>query len=136
MINKSYQLNHLEVRSYLGKHHLSFPTTASLDEITDIEDVFDADLSDDDDNHLEHVTVTGIQQLETIYKYKKQVQPTNSTVGTCASCNTIKKLSASKQTAKLFVQCGSERLTLRAYDSTNCTKAALEYNSSRPSLFY
>ena len=46
---KSYQLNRLEVRTYMGKKHLSFPSTTSIDEISDIDDVIDCTTSSDDD---------------------------------------------------------------------------------------
>ena len=63
-LQKSYQLNRLEIRSYQGKHHLSFPSAASVDEISDIEDTIDPTPSSDDDNdeeHLQGITVSGIK---------------------------------------------------------------------------
>ena len=50
---KSYQLNRLEVRTYMGKKHLSFPSTTSIDKISDIDDVIDCTTSSRRDNaHL------------------------------------------------------------------------------------
>ena len=46
---KSYQLNRLEIRTYLTKRHLSFPSATSADEISDIEDVIEPTTSSDEE---------------------------------------------------------------------------------------
>ena len=117
---KSYQLNRLEIRTYLTKRHLSFPSATSADEISDIEDVIEpTPSSDEEEECLQSVTISGVRQLETIYNCitcSKTVVPTNEYVGVCDSCHTTQKLPAPKQTAKLFIQNGPQRLLLRAND--------------------
>ena len=67
-LHKLYQLNRLEIRTYQGKYYLSFPSTASVDCISDIKDAIDVFSSEDDDEeHLHAVTISGIKQLETVY---------------------------------------------------------------------
>ena len=59
------------------------------------------------------------KQLETVYvcvSCNKNVYPTNGYIGICVACNTT--LSPPKQTAKLLLQCGRKKLTLRANDET------------------
>ena len=120
---KSFQLNRLEVRKYLGKRQLSFPSVTSVDEISDIENLIELNTSsdDDDDEHLQSVTISGVKYLEKVYtciNCTKSVVPTNEHIGVCDSCNTAQKLSDPKQTAKLFIQCGPRKITLRAHDDT------------------
>ena len=118
--NKSYKLNKLEVRSYQGKQYLSFPSTASQDDISDIEDSIDIFTSEEDDDDLiEEVTVCGIKALTTVYvciNCNRSIQPVNEHMADCSACNTIQRLSSPKQTAKLLVVSGSTRISLRAYD--------------------
>ena len=61
-LHKCYQLNRLEIRSYLGK---TYPSGPSFDIISDIEDTVEHATSpeDNEDEFLEDVTVTGIKQL-------------------------------------------------------------------------
>ena len=118
--HKSYQLNRLEIRYYQGKHHLSFPSAASVDEISDVEDVIEPTNSDED-NHEEqllHITISSIRQLETIHMCVncKKVFSINSHMGECNACSTTQKLAHPKQTTKLILESGTKILTLRAYD--------------------
>lgn len=72
-------MNKLVVRSFLGKQHLSLPPTGStIDEIDDLENVTDDNAPLDDEEHLAAVTVTGIQQLESLYIYVHQLQENNT----------------------------------------------------------
>ena len=66
---KSYQLNRLESRSYRGKQYLSFPTSPSIDEIKDLEEVIEptTSLDEDDEELIISVAISGFKQLETIY---------------------------------------------------------------------
>ena len=66
--NKSYKPIKLEARSYQGKQYLSFPSTASQDDISDIEDsidIFTSEKNDEDPN--EEMIVCGINELTTVY---------------------------------------------------------------------
>ena len=71
--NKSYQMNQLVVRSFLGKNHLSMPPSgATIDEIEDLEEVKTPSTSSiaeesDDPEHLSGVVITGVQQLENVH---------------------------------------------------------------------
>jgi hypothetical protein len=66
---QSYQLNCLQIRIYQGKRQLSFPSTVSIDEVSDLEDTIEPTSTSDDDSdeELQAITVSGIRQLETIY---------------------------------------------------------------------
>lgn len=119
---KSYQLNRLEVRSYQGKYHLAFPSTISVDDISDIEDL-DLITSDDDsdngDDSLQSVTVSGIR-LESTYSCiacNRTVEPMDDNIAQCTSCKTTQILSSLKQSAKLTINSEGKRFTLRANDS-------------------
>ena len=67
---KSYQLNKMQVRSYLGKYHLSHPQTGSS-----IEDIQDGDSTTDDEEQLTLVSVLAVQQLDILYS--------------CVNCNIV-----------------------------------------------
>ena len=100
---------------------MSFPSAASVDDISDIEDAIEPTPSDDDtdEEHLQRATVSGIRQLETIHaciSCNKNVRPINSHMGECETCNTTQKLSCMKQAAKLIVESGTNTFTLRAHD--------------------
>ena len=90
--NKSYQLNCIEVRSFQGKHQLPFPTAASIDQISDVEDIVGTPTSDkDDDEELYGITVSGIRQHETVYcciNCNRTVSATNAHIGDCTTCGT------------------------------------------------
>ena len=83
---KSYQINKLVVRSFLGKQHLSFPPIDStIEDIDDLESVVTEDDTppDEEEQQLAAVTVTGIQQLESLYTYinfKKTIHSSRSRV--------------------------------------------------------
>ena len=114
----SYQLNRFEIRSYLGKSHLSSPTGASVDDISDVEDAL-SEINSSSESEPEHllVSVVGVQ-LETIYtciNCQKNVDPLNSNTGKCDSCQTIQKLGQPKQTGKLFLESSNRKITMRAY---------------------
>lgn len=109
-LHKSYQLNRLEIRAYQGKYYLSFPSTASVDCISDIEDAIDPFSSEDDDEEHHGVTISGIKQLETVYiciSCSKHVDLIDTQIGKCSTCGTIQKL-CPKQTAKLLIQSGNQ----------------------------
>lgn len=115
--NISYKLNKLEVRSYQGKQYLSFPSTASQDDISDIEDSIDVFTSeeDDDNNLIEEVTVCGIKELTTVsvcINCNRNIQPVNEPMTKCSAYNTIQRLSSTKQTAKLIVVSRSTKMSL------------------------
>ena len=114
--HKSYQLNRLEIRYYQGKHHLSFPSAASVDEISDVEDVIEPTNSDEDNDEeqLLNITISSIRQLETIHMCVncKKVFAINSHMGECNACSTTQKLPHPKQTTKLIIESGTKILTL------------------------
>ena len=108
----------LEIRHYQGKPQLSFPSVASIDEISDVEDVVEPTTSDEesDEEKLLGITVSGLRNLETITHVKKTVHSVNSHIGECTACSTTQKLTNPKQTAKPILQSGTKMLTLRAYN--------------------
>ena len=123
--NKSYQMNKLIVRSYLGTYYLSIQSTGStIDEIDDLEDIIsDPEPSTNDDNEfLTAVTVAGVQQLESVYSCincKKYISATSDGLVVCEFCHTTQKPTSQRYTAKLFIQNSDQhRISLRADDDT------------------
>ena len=116
----SYQLNRLEVRVYMGKKHLSFPSSLSKDEISDIDDVIDGyTSSDDDQEQLQCVSVSGIRELQSFHQCihcNKSVKPSSSNIGTCETCSTMQKLSEPKVSARLVIHAEHQKLILKASD--------------------
>ena len=116
---QSYKMNRLEVRSYLGRQHLSFPSTgATVDHISDIGPVADDSDEENDDILLNGVTITGVQQLDTNYyciTCNKSIQPgPKPNIGICSTCNTAQKLSTPKVSAKLILDHQNKNITVRA----------------------
>ena len=105
----SYQLN---VRSYRGKQHLSFPPSgASFSIIDNIGEVVDDSFDTESEDSLIEVGVkiVGVYQLETIYTCfhcrKGNVKPDNNvSYGTCTNCEMAQVLKGSKLTVKLFLE--------------------------------
>ena len=119
---KSYQMNRLVVRSFLGKNHLSMPPSgASIEEINDLENVIATTSSiteGEHDEYLTNVTISGVQQLESLHiciNCKKEIHPASDTVTTCAHCETTQREGNCRQTAKLFIKTEHTRITVRAY---------------------
>lgn len=122
---KSYQLNRVIVRIFMGKHHLSIPPSgSSIDEISDVEDLsIDTDSSEEEEESVVAATIVGVQQLERNFhcmNCKKIVDPSNDTVGICSSCNTTQLLCNSKLSSKLFVKAldNDTPIALKAYSGT------------------
>ncbi len=116
---KSYQLNRLEVRMYMGKKHLSFPSL-SKDEISNI-DVIDSytSSSDEDEEQLQCVSVSGIRELQSFHQCihcYKSVKSSSSNIGTCETCNTMQKLSEPTLSARLVIHAEHQKLVLKASD--------------------
>ena len=99
----------------MREKHLSFPSTTSIDEISDIDDVIDCTTSsDDDEDQLHSVSLSGIKDLEATYQCiscNKSVKPSTSQIGTCETCHTTQKLTDAKLSGN---HTGDSRLTLRA----------------------
>ena len=117
---KSYQLNRLEVRMYMGKKHLSFPSSLSKDEISNI-DVIDSytSSSDEDEEQLQCVSVSGIRELQSFHQCihcYKSVKSSSSNIGTCETCNTMQKLSEPTLSARLVIHAEHQKLVLKASD--------------------
>ena len=116
---KSYQMNRLVVRSFLRKTYLSMPPSGAT--IEDLQDVIHTSapiMEDEDDECLANVTITGVQQLESLHtciNCKKEINPASDTVTTCGHCETTQRMGNCRQTAKLFIENQSTRVTLRAY---------------------
>lgn len=119
---KTYQLNKVLVKSYLGKKHLSIPPTGStIEEIDDLDNVFSANCSSDEENSLQTVTVAGVQQLEIMYSCincKKTITASTESLATCNNCQTVQKITTKHHTAKLFIENNDskERFSVRAHD--------------------
>ena len=63
----SYQFHRVVVRTYRGKHQLSFPKCGTtITPIEDLEDVVDDSCDLDDDSQLDGAQVIGVHQLESI----------------------------------------------------------------------
>ena len=119
---QSYQLNRLEIHSYQGKQYLAFPSTPSIDEITDLKETIEPTTSSDEDDEevLRGITVSGIKKLETIYtciNCNKNAVPINPHIGECSGCNTTQKLAQPKQTAKLIIESATKKYFLKAHDA-------------------
>lgn len=120
---KSYQLNRLEIRSYMGKKQLSFPSMISFDEIEDLEPIVDdSPPSSDEEETITSVTVSGVRDLEAQYSCNNcsrgDVTETETDVGLCANCGTAQRLIL-RQSAKVTVRLPDDtRVTLRALDSS------------------
>ena len=119
---KSYLFNRVIIKCFLGKSHLSMPPSgATAEEINNLENVVatSASITDnEDDEHLTNVTVTGVQQLESVHtciSCKREDTPTSDTVTTCTHCETTQIKGNCKHTAKLFIKNDSSRVTVRAY---------------------
>ena len=91
--NCSYKFNRLETRSYMGKAHLSFPSTVSFDKIDPIDGLCTSDCA----------SSACIIDLETYYAC-------NKANGVCDNCNITQKLT-SKQTARLIIKSGAANVT-------------------------
>ena len=66
---QSYQMDRLMVRSFQGKNHLSMPPSgATIEEIDDLQGVKTPSTASvtDEIECLSNVTVTGVQQLESV----------------------------------------------------------------------
>ena len=81
---KSYQSNKLEIQFYQGKHHLSFASATSVDEISDIEDIIEL-LMIMRRATPRHRSVPGTRQQErksyTITHWRVWSRQTNSKIG-------------------------------------------------------
>ena len=107
--HKSYQLNRVLVRVFMGKHHLTLPPTGStVAEVSDVENLHvDTDSSEEEDESVMGATVTGVQTLDRNFSCmncKKTVEPKNDFIGTCTLCNTQQKLTHANVSAKIFIQ--------------------------------
>ena len=122
---KSYQMNKLYVRSFLGNKQLSLARSgSSIDEIDGIEitvDIADSD-EDDEEHELKQVTITGFQDFQSLYtciQCKRAMDVHESNIAVCSLCKTTQRLTNAKLTAKLFVKAESDKqISLRAYDAT------------------
>lgn len=120
ILGKSYQLNRVIVRGFLGKYHLSMPPSgATAEEIDDLENVITtfASITGEDYEHMTNVTVVGVQ-LESVHiciSCKAELT-TSETVTTCTNCNTTQIKGTCKQRAKLIISGASSRATVRAYE--------------------
>ena len=121
-LGQTYQFNRIVVRSYRGKRQLSYPTSgASVEQIEDLDEVVDDSYELDHDNLIEGGKVMGVSELGRIYiciQCKKGTVKRSSekaTIGSCQQCNTVQCLSAEKQTCKLFVEAGTEHVSVRIY---------------------
>ena len=92
--SKSYQLNRLMLRVYLGKYQLSY----------------------DEDANLVGASTTGVQVLDKVYTCINCKKGKSANIGTCTNCGTMHKLTNEKLTAKLYIQMDKKRFSLRAFD--------------------
>ena len=95
---------------------------------------------DDDDEYLQGTTISGIEQLGTLYtciSCNRNVHPTNAYIGICDSCNTTQKLPSSKQSTKLLLLSGTRKVTVRAYEEAlTHTARLLNIFSSRERVIF
>ena len=119
-LNASYQFNRLEIRIFMGKVYLSFPSAASFARINPIENLItnDSSSSSDEEEDLAGASIIGLKDMETQYgcvNCNKTVTPTDSQTGTCDTCDTTQMLHP-KVSAKLIIKCGDTKVTLKAFD--------------------
>jgi hypothetical protein len=101
------------IRMYMGKKHLSFPSSLSKDNI-DVIDSYTS--SDEDEEQLQCVSVSGIRELQSFHQCYKSVKPSSSNIGTCETCNTMQKLSESTLSARLVIHAEHQKLVLKVSD--------------------
>ena len=71
-LGKSYQFNRITVRTYRGKHQLSFPASgASIEDIEDLGEVMEDSYDLHYDNLLEEAQIVGVSQRSTRVQCKK-----------------------------------------------------------------
>ena len=117
---RSYQLNRLEVQTYLGNTNISFPQCgASVDDISDIEDVNNFVDDTKEQYCAKAASIAAVNQFENCINCKKNVKE-EPKFGVCDTCGTVQKLRNPRISAKLFIQCHAEgqTLSLRAYNES------------------
>ena len=93
---------------YMGRKHLSFPSTVSMDEVSNIEDTIDCQFSDEEEEQLKGVSISGVRDLEVIHLCVNCNKNVTRNIVTCETCNTTHD---PKITAK---HSQNYKLTLRA----------------------
>ena len=84
-------------------------------------------------------TVSGVKELDTFYgclscgKAIMPLPPHEKQIGVCEQCKITQKLSP-KQTAKLTVECGTTKVTLKAFDEIIKNIAQSDTKVSEPDL--
>ena len=103
----------------MGKKQLAFAPCPSIDEINSIEGIIDCQISsDEEDELLTNVSISGVRELEIIYQCincNKPIQQSTDIV-TCETCSTTQRVSSSitKTSAKLIIVSQTGKMTLRA----------------------
>lgn len=120
--NKSYQLNRLKVRSYLGKKYFSFPSSVSKDDIDYLEDNVDyITSSDEKELTLTRAKAVGVRDFEAVYRCsgcKRNGSVTKKTAKTavCDACTTVQRLPKAKYTRRLVLESKEKNIILKASD--------------------
>lgn len=137
----TYQFNRLETCTYKGKVYLSFPSIVSFDKIEPIVGLSTTEppSSSDEEEDMTCATVSGVKELDTFYgclscgKAIMPLPPHEKQIGVCEQCKITQKLSP-KQTAKLTVECGTTKVTLKAFDEIIKNIAQSDTKVSEPDL--
>ena len=137
----TYQFNRLETCTYKDKIYLSFPSIVSFDKIEPISGLSTSEpaSSSDEEEELTSATISGIRELDTFYgcfNCGKAVTPTpphDKQIGVCEQCKITQKLSP-KQSAKITIECGTTKVTLKAFNDIIKDIAQSEAKVSEPDL--
>ena len=127
LLNNQDPINSTALR-FVCRKHLSFPSTLSMDKVSDIEDTIDCQFSDEEEEQLKGVSISGVRDLEDLevihlcVNCNKNVTPSTSNIVTCETCNTTQKLSDPKMTAN-HSQTHTE--SNRRHPTTNCPSLKL-----------
>ena len=96
-LTNSYEFHRVVVRTYRGKHQLSFPKCgATITPIQDLDDVVDDSFDLDTDIQLDGAQIIGVHQLESLFTCvsckKGTVKKNSATTGTCQQCSTVQRV--------------------------------------------
>ena len=123
--NYTYQFSRISINKYAGRTELTLPHYGSTIEPVDNDEMQDLVVPEDLEKapkHLEHVTITAVNQLQYLVRCahcRKSSGTTNTKLFTCSSCDTSQLVKSNTITAKLYLEdCSGNTHSLRAYADT------------------
>ncbi len=122
-VNQSYLLKNVNVRSYQKLKYLSFPKNdATIEEISDLEDVCDLEqeiVTDPELHNVEVLLVLNLQSYRACIACKAKVEPTSTTLGRCTKCLALQHVNKceSQVTAKLKIESEDKQYTVQVFSN-------------------